>query len=212
MDAMKSSTSKKLTAPPAAGTGYVFRQQPAKNPNLPFETAWIKQGVDWNRYRTRYIAPVNTDYPMRANRWQESIRANQMQQDVQKMATSMRTQFIMAFQNDPLHHCLGVVMSPEKGSLTLAMAIMELVPGHVLLNAIKIAGPTARVLPPRPWRGARKRRARWPSRPGSKTPLPARQWPCLPTGHMPPHDPSISRALPGTATLKTLSSSGPNSS
>ena len=38
---------------------------------------------------------------MRANWWQESIRANQMQQDVQKMATFMRTQFIMAFQNDP---------------------------------------------------------------------------------------------------------------
>ena len=35
----------------------------------------------------------------------------------------------------------GVVMSPEKGSLTLAMAITELVPSHVLLNAIKIAGP-----------------------------------------------------------------------
>ena len=77
---------------------------------------------------------------MRANWWQESIRANQMQQDVQKMATFMRTQFIMAFQNDS-HHRMRVVMSPEKGSLTLAMAITELVPGHVLLNAIKIAGP-----------------------------------------------------------------------
>jgi hypothetical protein len=140
VDAMKSSMDKKLTAPPAAGAGYVPMQQLAKNPNLPFDKAWIKQGVDWTRYRTIYIAPVNTDYLMRANWWQESIRANQMQQDVQKMATFMRTQFIMAFQNDP-HHRLRVVMSPEKGSLTLAMAITELVPGHVLLNAIKIAGP-----------------------------------------------------------------------
>jgi hypothetical protein len=140
VDAMKSSMDKKLKAQPAAGTGYVPMQQLAKNPNLPFDKAWIKQGVDWKHYRTIYIAPVNTDYLMRANWWQESIRADQMQQDVQDMATFMRTQFITAFQNDP-HHRLRVVMSPERGSLTLAMAITELVPGKVLLNAIKIAGP-----------------------------------------------------------------------
>jgi len=140
VDAMKSSMDKKLQAQPAAGTGYVPMQQLAKNPNLPFDKAWIKQGVDWQRYRTIYIAPVNTDYLMRANWWQESIRADQMQQDVQNMATFMRTQFITAFQNDP-HHRLRVVMSPERGSLTLAMAITELVPSKVLLNVVKVAGP-----------------------------------------------------------------------
>jgi Protein of unknown function (DUF3313) len=140
LDAMKSSMDKKMKAKPAEGTGFVPMQQLAKNPSLPFDKAWIKQGVDWNRYRTIYIAPVNTDYLMRANWWQESIRANQMQQDVQNMATFMRTQFIMAFQNDS-HHRLRVVMSPERGSLTLAMALTELIPSKVLLNAVKIAGP-----------------------------------------------------------------------
>ncbi len=140
VDAMKASMDKKLKAPPAAGTGYVPMQQLAKNPNLPFDKAWIKQGVDWKGYHTIYIAPVNTDYLMRANWWQETIRADQMQQDVQNMAAFMRTQFIKAFQNDPRHR-LRVVMSPEKGSLTLAMAITELIPGHVLLNVIKVAGP-----------------------------------------------------------------------
>jgi len=140
VDAVKASMDKKLKAPPAAGTGYVPMQQLAKNPNLPFDKSWIKQEIDWNRYRTMYIAPVNTNYLMRANWWQESIRASQMQQDVQNMATFMRTQFITAFQNDP-HHRLRVVMSPEKGSLTLEMAITELVPSKVLLNVIKVAGP-----------------------------------------------------------------------
>jgi hypothetical protein len=140
MDAMKSSMDKKLKAQPAAGAGYVPMEQLVKNPNLPFDKTWIKQGVDWQRYRTIYIAPVNTDHLMRANWWQESIRANQMQQDVQNMATFMRTQFITAFQNAP-HHRLRVVMSPEKGSLTLEMAITELVPSKVLLNVVKVAGP-----------------------------------------------------------------------
>jgi uncharacterized protein YceK len=140
LDSMKSWMNTKLKAQPAAGTGYVPMDQLTKNPNLPFDKAWIKQGVDWNQYRTIYIAPVNTDYLMAADWWQKTLRADQMQQDVQKMATFMRTQFIMAFQNDP-HHRLRVVMSQEKGSLTLAMALTELVPSHVLLNAIKIAGP-----------------------------------------------------------------------
>lgn len=137
---MKSSIDKKLKAQPAAGTGYVPMHQLANIPYLPFDRAWIKQGVDWQRYRTLYVAPVNTDYLVRANWWQESIRADQIQQDVQNMATFMRTQFITAFQNDP-HHRLRVVMSPEKGSLTLEMAITELVPSKVLLNVVKVAGP-----------------------------------------------------------------------
>jgi hypothetical protein len=140
LDAMKSSMDKKLKAQPAAGSGYVPMQQLAKIPHLPFDKAWIKQGVDWQRYRTIYVAPVNTDYLLRANWWQESIRADQIQQDVQNMAAFMRTQFITAFQNDP-HHRLRVVMSPERGSLTLEMAITELVPSKVLLNVVKVAGP-----------------------------------------------------------------------
>ena len=140
LDAMKSSMDRKLKAEPASGAGYVPMQQLTKNPKLPFDKAWIKPGVDWPRYRTIYIAPVNTDYLVRANWWQESIRADQMQQDVQTMAIFMRTQFITAFQNDP-HRRLRVVMSPEKGSLTLAMAITELIPSKVLLNILKTAGP-----------------------------------------------------------------------
>ena len=114
-------------------------QQLTKDPHLPFNKAWIKPEADWRLYRTIYIAPVNTDYLLRANWWQESIRADQMRQDVQNMAAFMRTQFIKAFQDDPRRR-LRVVMSPEKGSLTLAVAITELVPGHVLLNIIKVAG------------------------------------------------------------------------
>jgi Protein of unknown function (DUF3313) len=140
LDAMQSSVDRKLKAPPATGAGYVPMQQLAKDPKLPFDRAWTGPGVDWQGYRTIYIAPVNTDYLLRANWWQETIRADQMRQDVQNMATFMRAQFISAFQND-YRHRMRVVMSPEKGSLTLAMAITELVPGHVLLNVLKVAGP-----------------------------------------------------------------------
>jgi hypothetical protein len=140
VDAMKSSMDRKLKAEPAPGAGFVPMEQLAQDPKLPFDKVWIEPGVDWQRYHTLYIAPVNTDYLMRAHWWQESIRADQIRQDVQSMALFMRTQFITAFQNDP-HHRVRVVMSPEPGSLTLAIAITELVPSKVLLNILKVAGP-----------------------------------------------------------------------
>lgn len=140
LDAMQSSMDRRLKAEPAPGAGFVPMQQLAKDYKLPFDKAWIKPGVDWPRYRTLYIAPVNTAYLMRATWWQESLRADQIRQDVQNMADFMRTQFIRAFQNDPRRR-VRVVMSPEPGSLTLAMAITELVPSKVVLNIVKIAGP-----------------------------------------------------------------------
>ena len=140
LDAMQSSMDRRMKAPPAPGAGFVPMYQLANNPKLPFDKAWIEPGVDWPRYRTLYIAPVNTDYLMRANWWQEGLRADQIRQDVQNMALFMRTQFITAFQND-IHRRVRVVMSPEPGSLTLEIAITELVPSKVWLNIVKVAGP-----------------------------------------------------------------------
>jgi hypothetical protein len=136
----ESSLNSQLKAPPSEGAGFVPMRQMAKRPDLPFDKVWVKQGVHWKRYHTIYIAPVNTNYLIRASWWQQSIRADQMQQDVQNMAAFMRTQFIQAFRNDPQHR-FRVVMTPERGSLTLELALTELVPSKVLLNAIKIAGP-----------------------------------------------------------------------
>ena len=64
----------KLKAPASQGTGFVTMQQMAKRPDLPFDKVWVKQGVDWQRYKTIYITPVNTDYLMKANWWQQTIR------------------------------------------------------------------------------------------------------------------------------------------
>jgi hypothetical protein len=81
MDLTQSLAESQLKAPPSEGAGFVPVQQMAKRPDLPFNKAWIKQGVNWQQYRTIYIAPVNTDYLIQATWWQQSIRADQMQQD-----------------------------------------------------------------------------------------------------------------------------------
>ena len=140
MDSVQSSMDSQMKAPPSEGAGFVPMRQMAKRPDLPFNKAWAKQGVNWQRYRTIYIAPVNTDYLIQATWWQQTIRADQMQQDVRNMASFMHSEFIRAFQNDPKHR-FQVVQTPERGSLTVQLALTELVPSKVLLNAIKIAGP-----------------------------------------------------------------------
>ncbi len=140
MDSMQSSLNSQMKAPPSEGAGFVPMQQMAKRADLPFNKVWVKQGVNWRKYRTIYIAPVNTNYLIQATWWQQSIRADQMRQDARDMARFMREQFIKAFQTDPRQRFL-VVFSPQRGSLTLEMALTELVPSKVLLNAVKIAGP-----------------------------------------------------------------------
>jgi hypothetical protein len=140
MDSMGSSMETQLKAPPSQGAGFVPVQQMARQSDLPFDKAWIKEGVDWNRYRTIYITPVHTDYLIKANWWQQNIRTDQYQQDVADMAAFMRTQFVQALQNDARQR-LRVVPAPQKDSLILEMALTELVPSDVFLNAIKIAGP-----------------------------------------------------------------------
>ncbi len=57
MDSMNSWLNTNLKAEPAAGTGYVPMEELAKNPNLPFDKAWIKQGADYNRYHTTVYRP-----------------------------------------------------------------------------------------------------------------------------------------------------------
>jgi hypothetical protein len=138
--ALQSSLDQRLKAPPAAGAGYVPMEQLAKDHRLPFDKVWIKQDEDWGRYRTLYIAPVSTAYLRRRAWWQESLRAWKLPQDAQEMADFMRAQFIMAFQNDP-HRRWQVMMAPERGSLTLEMALTELTPSKVGLNAVKTASP-----------------------------------------------------------------------
>jgi hypothetical protein len=139
-DALQTDLDRRLKAQPSAGAGYVPMQELARDYTLPFDKAWIKQGEDWSRSSTIYIAPVNTDYLRRGAWWQESLRLGRMWQDVQDMARFMRLQFIMAVQNDP-NRRWRVVMAPERGALILESAITELIPSKVVLNALKIAAP-----------------------------------------------------------------------
>jgi hypothetical protein len=129
-----------MKAKPSEGVGYVPMQEMSKREDLPFNKVWVKAGVAWKNYKSIYIKEVSTKYLMDANWWQKSVRRDDMEKDARKIAQYMHDQFVEAFRQDPQNRFM-VVTSPEPGSLTLALALTELVPSHPVLEALSIAAP-----------------------------------------------------------------------
>ena len=127
-----------LKAAPSTGAGFVPMAQMAKQEDLPFQKVWFKQGVDFKRYKSIYIPKVHTDYLLQSNWWQQNFRQGQMQEDLATMAQYMQDEFKTAFANDPYHR-FQVVEAPQKDSLTLELALTELVPSNVALSVLEYA-------------------------------------------------------------------------
>lgn len=129
-----------MKAEPAQGTGFVPMGEMSNRTDYPFNKAWVKEEVDWDKYKTIYIKDVNTKYLMEANWWQQNFRRQDMEQDTRKIAQYMQGKFRESFKNDP-RKLYVVLDTPEPGSLTLELALTELVPSNPVLEAVGIAAP-----------------------------------------------------------------------
>jgi hypothetical protein len=127
-----------LKASPSTGAGFVPMEQMAPRADLPFQKVWFKPDVDFKRYKSIYIPPVHTDHLIESNWWQQNFRQGQMQNDFATMAHFMQQEFKTAFRNDPARRS-QVVDVPEKDSLTLELALTELVPSNVALSVLEYA-------------------------------------------------------------------------
>ncbi len=127
-----------LKASPSVGAGFVPVDQMAPRADLPFQKVWFKTEADFKPYKSIYIPKVHTGYLLKSNWWQQHFRQGQMQEDLATMSQFMQEEFIAAFRNDPYHR-YRVVDAPEKGSLTLELALTELVPSNVALSVLEYA-------------------------------------------------------------------------
>jgi len=127
-----------LKASPSAGAGFVPVEQMAPREDLPFQKVWFKKGADFKPYKSLYIAKVDTNHLLQSNWWQQNFRQGQMQEDLATMSQFMQEEFKRAFRNDPYHR-YQVVDAPQKDSLTLELALTELVPSNVALSALEYA-------------------------------------------------------------------------
>ncbi len=127
-----------MKADPSRGAGFVPTERMAKQGDLPFNKAWIKAGLDWRRYHSIYIRPVDTGYLLQTDLWKQTFRRGHMKEDARMLARYMEDRFRTAFLTSRSNH-LRVVESPRPGSLVLEMAITELVPSHVVMEALGYA-------------------------------------------------------------------------
>jgi len=129
-----------MKAKPSQGTGFVPMEEMASRTDYPFNKIWVKAGVDWDKYKTIYIKDINTKYLMEAGWWQQNFRRQDMEQDTRNIARSMQEKLRTSFKNDP-KRLYRVLDTPEPGSLTLELALTELVPSNPVMEAASLAAP-----------------------------------------------------------------------
>ena len=127
-------------AAPAPNVGFADPKLLKADPNAPFDKFWRKSDVPWKSYTKIYIAEVNTTYMLKQTTWQKGERQFDIEKDVQKLAVFARQSLIKAFREDPRHR-FAVVDDPvaDPHTLVLEMALIEVVPSKVLLNALGYA-------------------------------------------------------------------------
>lgn len=129
-----------MKAEPSKGAGFVPVSEMAKAEDIPFDKAWMKEGVEWMNYSAIYILNVDTQHLIQSTWWQQSFRRDQMDHDVKQVAEYMQQEFAHAFRNDPKKR-FQVIGAPAPHALTLEMALTELVPSNVLMETMALAAP-----------------------------------------------------------------------
>lgn len=127
-------------AAPAKSAGFVDTRAMAHDPSLPFHRVWRKPGWDAHRYTKFYVAPVNTSYMLEITEWQQGMAKVDFERDVQALAVYTQNAIKKAFREDP-HRRFQVVENPPTSpdALILEVALTEVVPSKVVLNALGYA-------------------------------------------------------------------------
>ena len=129
-------------AKPANPAGFIPPENLEKPSDLPFHKAW-RSLPNWDRYSQIYIAPFNTDYLREMTWWEKLERGEKVKEDAVELAEYGRKEFEEAFRNDPKHR-FEVVQTPGPRTLVLELALTEVVPNKVVLDALGYAaGPVA---------------------------------------------------------------------
>jgi hypothetical protein len=124
----------------AKSTGFTDAKLMARDPQLPFQKAWWKPGVDFRKYKKVYVADVNTAYMLKNTTWQNGERQGDIEKDVKYLADYTKVTIEKSLREDPKHR-FQVIDAPSNEGDTLAVevAITEVVPSKVVLNALGYA-------------------------------------------------------------------------
>ena len=106
---------------------------------LPFNAAWIKSGVDLLDYKKVYIAPVDTTHLLKLDWWQKAaIAPGDQKAWADDLAKYFEAKMKSQFSDDDVNK-YQLVDTPDDETLMIELAIVEVVPTKVWLNAIGYA-------------------------------------------------------------------------
>ena len=127
-------------AGPTMSTSFVKSEVMANDPSLPFHLVWKSPTFDKSKYKKLYVAPVNIDYMFKNTEWEGSAQAGDFQKDVEELGTYFREAVKKAFREDTkARFAVLNIPSTSEDTLILEMAITEIVPSKVVLNALGYA-------------------------------------------------------------------------
>ena len=128
----------RATAAPDAG----FLDKPQllqQNDKLPFDDTWLKSDVNLLGYKKVYVAPVDTTHLLKLSWWERAaIAPGDQQQWAKDLAQYYRDKMVAQFSDDDPNN-YQVVDTPDDETLIMELAIVEVVPTKVWLNAIGYA-------------------------------------------------------------------------
>jgi hypothetical protein len=111
----------------------------ASNTSQPFQRAYWNREYDPKEFTAIMIAPVNTQYVMAQNFWENAstagISKDQVKRDIEALAQYTQRSFSNAFGKDP-NHRFKVVDTAGPKTLILELALTQVVPSKPALNAI----------------------------------------------------------------------------
>jgi len=111
---------------------------------LPFNQSWTNQDFDLKKYSRLYIAPVSTRH-IKPENWVQSASAyitseKSYQKEVSGLAEYFREQVIENLKNHEKNR-LKIVSAPERGALSLELALTEVIFSHPAAYAGSMASP-----------------------------------------------------------------------
>jgi len=132
----------------ARHAGFAKSELMSHDPTLPFNKVWRAPGFDLKTYNKLYIAPVNTDYMLSISDWQKGERKAQIEKDIKEIGQYIHGAITKAFNADATGR-FAVLDAPgnEPGTLIVEVALTEIVPSKVTLNALGIVMPYGLGLP-----------------------------------------------------------------
>jgi hypothetical protein len=128
-------------ASPAPSAGFADPSLLKHDPKNPYDKFWRKPGLDLKNYDEIYVAQVNTAYMLKMTDWQKNGEPKaEIERDVQTLADYTRSSIMNAFRKDP-HHRFAVLDNSTRDphALVYEVALIEVVPSKVLLNALEYA-------------------------------------------------------------------------